>query len=235
MSAISLNLQAVHDNICEAALAASRNPQTINLLAVSKTWDADAVLDAAHAGQRAFGENYEQEAVAKIVALKAAHPDLKLEWHFIGPIQSNKTRSIAEHFDWVHSIDRERIARRLSDQRPANLPPLNVCIQVNVSGEGSKSGVPLNEAAALALAVAAMPRLRLRGLMAIPEVQDKPEMRRLPFARMKQLFDQLCTQGIEMDTLSMGMSDDMDAAIAEGATIVRVGTAIFGHRKPHEK
>ena len=235
MSAISHNLQAVHDNILIATRTVARKPDEVNLLAVSKTWGADAVLEAARSGQRAFGENYEQEAIAKMAAVKAAQPDLALEWHFIGPIQSNKTRSIAEHFDWVHSIDRERIARRLSDQRPANLPPLNICIQVNISGEQTKSGVPAADVPALAAALAAMPRLRLRGLMAIPEPENDPEKQRTSFAQMKQLFDGLRNQGLEMDTLSMGMTDDMQAAIAEGATMVRVGTAIFGQRKPHEK
>ncbi|MBS1187060.1 MAG: hypothetical protein H6R04_1078 [Burkholderiaceae bacterium] len=235
MSAISHNLQAVRDKIYAAANTAARAPENVNLLAVSKTWGADEVLEAARAGQRAFGENYEQEAVAKMAVVKAAQPELALEWHFIGPLQSNKTRSIAEHFDWVHSIDREKIARRLSDQRPAELPSLNVCIQVNISGEDSKSGVSPADVPALARAIAAMPHLKLRGLMAIPEPETNPEKQRIPFAQMKQLFDQLRAQGIELDTLSMGMTDDMGAAIAAGATIVRVGTAIFGQRQYHEK
>lgn len=235
MSAITHNLQAVLNNISSVSRAANRNPEDVHLLAVSKTWEPDAVLEAAQAGQRAFGENYEQEASAKIQAVKAARPDLDLEWHFIGPIQSNKTRPIAEQFDWVHTIDRERIARRLSDQRPANLPPLNVCIQVNISHENSKSGVPVEEVASLARTVAAMPRLRLRGLMAIPEPTTDPARQRAPFLQLRQLQEQLQAEGIEIDTLSMGMSDDMQAAIAEGATIVRVGTAIFGHRESNVK
>ncbi|MEA5098237.1 MAG: YggS family pyridoxal phosphate-dependent enzyme [Burkholderiaceae bacterium] len=235
MSAISHNLQAVHHNISVASQAASRKPDEVSLLAVSKTWGADAVLEAARAGQRAFGENYEQEAVTKMAAVKAAQPDLALEWHFIGPIQSNKTRSIAEHFDWVHSVDRERIARRLSEQRPAHLPPLNVCIQVNISGETSKSGVSVTEVPALASVIASLPRLRLRGLMAIPEPENDPKKQRIPFAQMKLLFERLRAQGFGMDTLSMGMTDDLPTAVAEGATIVRVGTAIFGQRKTHER
>lgn len=231
MSAISRNLQAVHDNIATAAQTASRDPGTVGLLAVSKTWGAEAILEAAEAGQLRFGESYEQEATAKIAAVKAKRPDLALEWHFIGPIQSNKTRAIAEHFDWAHSIDRERIARRLSDQRPENLLPLNVCIQVNISHEGSKSGVRPEDVAALANAIVAMPRLRLRGLMAIPEPEDNPDKQRESFGKLRRLFDELRAQGMDLDTLSMGMTDDMGAAIAEGATIVRVGTAIFGQRK----
>lgn len=218
------------DTISAAAQASARDPQAIKLVAVSKTCNAELVLEAARAGQRAFGENYEQEALAKINAVRAAQPDLQLEWHFIGPIQSNKTRPIAENFDWVHSVDRERIARRLSDQRPAHLPPLNVCIQVNVSGEASKSGVAPEDAAELARKVAAMPHLKLRGLMAIPEPESDPEKQREPYRRMRELFDELRAEGMDLDTLSMGMTDDMNSAIAEGATIVRVGTAIFGPR-----
>ncbi len=231
MSAISRNLQAVHDNIATAAQIASRDPGAVHLLAVSKTWGVGDILEAAESGQRLFGENYEQEASAKIAAIRATRPELALEWHFIGPVQSNKTRAIAENFDWVHSIDRERIACRLSDQRPENLPPLNVCIQVNISQEDSKSGVLPEDVAALAQAIVAMPRLRLRGLMAIPEPEDNLEKQRQPFGKLRKLFDDLRAQGMELDTLSMGMTDDMDAAIAEGATIVRVGTAIFGQRK----
>jgi len=230
MSAISRNLQAVKNNISVSAHESAREPAAVKLLAVSKTCNAQAVLEAALAGQLAFGENYEQEAIAKIVSVRAERPDLALEWHFIGPIQSNKTRPIAENFDWVHTIDREKIARRLSDQRPANRPPLNVCLQINISGEDSKSGVLPEQAAELARKVAAMPHLRLRGLMAIPEPEEDPEKQRLPYRRMHQLFDELRAQGLEMDTLSMGMTADMAAAIAEGATIVRVGTAIFGSR-----
>ena len=230
MSPISQNLQAVQERIDAAARAALRAPQSVMLLAVSKTFGHDAVIDAAEAGQRTFGENYLQEALDKMAAVRAARPDLLLEWHFIGPIQSNKTRPIAEHFDWVHSVDREKIARRLSEQRPAHLPPLNVCLQVNISGEASKSGVALEEVAQLAQQVAAMPHLKLRGLMAIPEPADDPDQQRTPLRRMRELLASLQAQGLALDTLSMGMSSDLEAAVAEGATIVRIGTAIFGQR-----
>jgi PLP dependent protein len=230
MSLISHNLQAVRERVAEAARAARRDPQEVTLLAVSKTFEADAVLEAAQAGQRAFGENYLQEALDKIAAVRAARPDLLLEWHFIGPLQSNKTRPIAEHFDWVHSVDREKIAQRLSEQRPVHLPPLNICLQVNISGEATKSGILPEEALALAQRIATLPRLRLRGLMAIPEPEDNIELQRAPFRRLRQLRDTMREQGLALDTLSMGMSADMDAAVAEGATIVRVGTAIFGQR-----
>jgi pyridoxal phosphate enzyme (YggS family) len=202
----------------------------VELLAVSKTFGADAVIAAAEAGQAAFGENYLQEALEKIAAVRATRPDLELEWHFIGPIQSNKTRPIAEHFDWVHSVDREKIAHRLSEQRPAHLPPLNSCLQVNISGEASKSGVLPTDVIAVAQAIAALPRLRLRGLMAIPEAEGDAEQQRAPFRQLHALFDQLRAEGLALDTLSMGMSGDMAAAIAEGATIVRIGSAIFGTR-----
>jgi hypothetical protein len=223
-------LQAVNKCIVAAAHAAVRDPHEVHLLAVSKTFGADAVLDAAQAGQKAFGENYLQEALDKMAAVRAAQPSLSLEWHFIGPIQSNKTRPIAENFDWVHSVERERIAQRLSEQRPAHLPPLNVCLQVNISGEASKSGVTPADAAALAHAVATMSRLKLRGLMAIPEPAEEAAAQRAPFRQLRELFDALRSQGLALDTLSMGMSADLEAAIAEGATIVRVGTAIFGKR-----
>lgn len=231
MSSISGNLQAVRGSIDHAAQAVLRNGGDVQLLAVSKTFDARAVLEAARAGQRAFGENYLQEALDKMQALQQIAPDLKLEWHFIGPIQSNKTRSIAEHFDWVHSVDREKIAQRLSAQRPPHLPPLNICLQVNISGEASKSGVSPEQAMALAKAVASMPNLRMRGLMAIPEPAEDFDGQRKPFAALRTLFEQLRAAGLPLDTLSMGMSADMQAAIAEGATIVRIGTAIFGERK----
>ena len=230
MSPISRNLQAVRERIDAAARAALRDPQDVHLLAVSKTFGADAVLEAAAAGQCAFGENYLQEALDKIAAVREAQPGLLLEWHFIGPIQSNKTRPIAENFDWVHSVERDKIARRLSEQRPAHLPPLNVCLQVNISGEASKSGVAPEEVAALAREVAAMPNLKLRGLMAIPEPEEDIERQRAPLRRMRELFASLQAQGLALDTLSMGMSSDLEAAVAEGATIVRIGTAIFGQR-----
>jgi PLP dependent protein len=230
MSAIPQNLQAVYAAIVAAARNAARDPAEISLLAVSKTFSPEAVLEAAQAGQFAFGENYLQEALDKMAAVHAARPDLKLEWHFIGPIQSNKTRPIAEYFDWVHSVDRIKIAQRLSEQRPAQMAPLNICLQVNISGELSKSGVAPEDAPALAQAIAAMPRLKLRGLMAIPEPAQTLEQQREPFRRLRQLFDRLCAQGLALDTLSMGMSADMAAAIAEGATMVRIGTAVFGER-----
>ena len=230
MSPIVRNLQAVRGQIDRYARDASRDPHDIRLLAVSKTFGAEAVLAAAQAGQCCFGENYVQEAIDKQEAIRSLRPELELEWHFIGPIQSNKTRPIAEHFDWVHSVDREKIAQRLSDQRPQHLPPLQVCLQVNISGEASKSGVEPAALPALAAAVAAMPRLQLRGLMAIPEPAIALEAQRRPFARLRELASQLQAQGMALDTLSMGMSADLQAAIMEGATMVRVGTAIFGER-----
>jgi len=226
MTPISANLQAVHARIAAAARAAGRDEKDISLLAVSKTWPAGHVRDAAAAGQRAFGENYVQEGVAKVAELAP----LGLEWHFIGPLQSNKTRPVAEHFDWVHSIERMKIAERLSEQRPAGVPPLNVCLQVNVSGEASKSGCAPEEAVALAKAIAALPNLRLRGLMCIPEPVEDVEAQRQPFRQLRELYEQLRGDGLPLDTLSMGMSHDIEAAIAEGATMVRVGTAIFGER-----
>jgi pyridoxal phosphate enzyme (YggS family) len=226
MTSIAANLQAVKGRIAAACAASGRNADGVRLLAVSKTWPAAAVSEVAAYGQRAFGENYVQEALEKIRALAP----LNLEWHFIGPLQSNKTRAVAEHFAWVHGIDRLKVAERLAEQRPAALPPLQVCVQVNVSGEASKSGVPAEQAADLCQAVAGLPRLRLRGLMAIPEPSDDPALVRERFAALRQLRDRLQAQGLAVDTLSMGMSDDLEAAIAEGATIVRVGTAIFGER-----
>lgn len=230
MSAIPENLQAVRQQIATAAHEVSRDAQSVALLAVSKTFGADAVIEAAEAGQRAFGENYLQEALDKISALHTARPDLKLEWHFIGPLQSNKTRAVAEHFDWVHSVEREKIAQRLSEQRPAQLPSLNICLQVNISGEATKSGVLPAQTSALAHTIASMPHLHLRGLMAIPEPEDEMHKQRASFAQLRILFEQLCEEGLQLDTLSMGMSADMPAAIAEGATIVRIGSAIFGTR-----
>lgn len=231
MTAIASNLQAVSQAIARVAERARRRAENIALLAVSKTFPAAAVREAYAAGQRAFGENYLQEALDKIAALK----DLPLEWHFIGPIQSNKTRPIAENFAWVHSVDRLKIAERLSAQRPAGMPPLNVCIQVNVSGEDSKSGAAPEEAVSLALAVAQLPNLKLRGLMAIPAPAGDEAQQRKPFARLRELLQQMNAQGLQLDTLSMGMSQDMEAAILEGATIVRVGSAIFGKRDYGEK
>lgn len=230
MSTISRNLHDVDATIEAAAKAAGRPRESVRLLAVSKTFGPDAVLEAMAAGQRAFGENYLQEALDKIDAVAKAAPDTRIEWHFIGPIQSNKTRPIATHFDWVHSVDRLKVAQRLSEQRPPELGPLNICLQVNVSGEETKSGVPEAELPALAREVAKLPNLRLRGLMAIPEPQDDPEKQRAPFARLRQLYEGLREEGIGLDTLSMGMSADLGAAVREGATIVRIGSAIFGAR-----
>ncbi len=202
----------------------------MRLLAVSKALGADAILSAAAAGQRAFGENYVQEAAAKMVGIRALRPDLAFEWHFIGPIQSNKTRAIAEHFDWVQSVDRLKTAERLAEQRPASLPLLNVLLQVNISGEASKSGAAPDELSQLAIAVERLPRLRLRGLMAIPAPQPDLAQQRIAFADTHTLFRRLREEGLKLDVLSMGMSDDLEAAITEGSTMVRVGTAIFGAR-----
>ncbi|MDR7051873.1 pyridoxal phosphate enzyme (YggS family) [Duganella sp. 3397] len=229
MSPIPQNLQAVTASIAAAATEAGRAPDTVQLLAVSKTFGPQAVHEAVAAGQRAFGENYLQEGVDKIRALKDLGAPA-LEWHFIGPIQSNKTRPIAEHFDWVHTVEREKIAQRLSEQRPAGLAPLQICLQVNISGEASKSGVAPHELAALAHKVAALPNLTLRGLMAIPEPAEQFEQQRAAFAQLRALYDQLRAEGLALDTLSMGMSSDLRAAVVEGATIVRVGSAIFGSR-----
>lgn len=227
---ISENLQVVQHRIATSAQAAGRDPSSIALLAVSKTFDAQAVLTAAQAGQRAFGENYVQEAIDKISVTRELNPDLQLEWHFIGPIQSNKTRQIAEHFDWVHSVDRLKIAQRLSEQRPADMAPLQICLQVNVSGEATKSGLEPDVLLELARVVNTLPNIRLRGLMAIPEPTEDVEQQRAAFAKLRLMQNDLQAVGIQTDTLSMGMSADMDAAIAEGATIVRIGTAIFGGR-----
>ena len=226
MTTIASNLQAVRDAIAAAAIGAGRHADEVILLAVSKTFPHDALREAYQAGQVRFAESYVQEALAKIAALQ----DLAIEWHYIGPIQSNKTRAIAENFSWVHSVDRLKIAERLSEQRPAHLPPLQVCLQVNISGESSKSGMPLQDAGALASGIAKLPNLKLRGLMAVPAPGDDVAAQRLPFAQLRQLRDRLNQQGLQLDTLSMGMSHDFPAAIAEGATMVRIGTAIFGGR-----
>jgi pyridoxal phosphate enzyme (YggS family) len=223
---IADNLAQVHAQIQAACQAAGRAESSVRLLAVSKTWGADAVRAAHAAGQTTFGENYIQEAVDKIIALQ----DLPLEWHCIGPIQSNKTRLVAEHFDWVHSIDRLKIAQRLSEQRPAQLPPLQVCIQVNVDGGETKSGVSPQDLPALAQALAALPNMRLRGLMTIPEPAESEAAARAVHRQARLLLESLIAQGLALDTLSMGMSADMAPAIAEGSTLVRVGTAIFGRR-----
>lgn len=228
MATIAANLQAVHERIERAARGAGRPISDIALVAVSKTFPAEYIAEACAHGQRAFGENHVQEALEKIARLS----HLGLEWHFIGPIQSNKTRAIAENFAWVHSVDREKIAMRLSAARPPQLPPLNVCIQVNVSGEASKSGVVPGAEVALARTIVSLSRLKLRGLMAVPEPTTDAGLQRRRFALLKEMRDRLAAGGIFLDTLSMGMSDDLEAAIAEGATVVRIGTAIFGRRSP---
>jgi PLP dependent protein len=230
MSTITDKLQAVDASIATAAAQVGRARNEVRLLAVSKTFPAQAVLDAMDAGQRLFGENYLQEALDKIAAVAQARPDAAVEWHFIGPIQSNKTRPIAAHFDWVHTVDRLKIAQRLSEQRPAGMAPMNICLQVNISGEASKSGAAPAELAELAQAVAQLPNLRLRGLMAIPEPETDPARQRAAFAQVRALYEQLRADGLALDTLSMGMSGDLAAAVAEGATIVRIGSAIFGQR-----
>ena len=226
MTNISNQLAAVHARIQAACRAAGRPPESVVLLAVSKTFGADAVQAAFEAGQTDFGENYIQEAVEKITALR----HLPLVWHCIGPIQSNKTRLVAEHFDWVHTVDRLKIAQRLSEQRPVGLPPLQVCIQVNVDGGPTKSGVNPDDALALAQALAGLPHLRLRGIMCIPEPAPDYAAACQVFKKATALFDGLTAQGLQLDTLSMGMSADLEAAVASGSTLVRVGSAIFGAR-----
>jgi pyridoxal phosphate enzyme (YggS family) len=228
MQTIVERLQQVKGRVSQALASFGRGAQEVTLLAVSKTQSAEAVRAVAEAGQTAFGENYVQEALEKMAAL--ADRRAQLEWHLIGPLQSNKTRPVAEAFDWVHSVDRLKIAQRLSEQRPAGLPPLNLCLQVNVGGQASKSGVAPAELPALAHAVGRLPRVRLRGLMSIPEPAVGFEAQRAPHRLLRNLFEELRAQGLELDTLSMGMSADLEAAIAEGATIVRIGTAIFGER-----
>ncbi len=228
MTSVIDNLQRVQSRIATACSHADRAVQGVTLLAVSKTFPADAVRQAHAGGQRAFGENYVQEALDKIAAL--ADVRAQLQWHLIGPLQSNKTRPVAEAFDWVHSVDRLKIAQRLSEQRPADLPPLQLCLQVNISGEASKSGLAPEAVLAVAQAVVALPRVRLRGLMAIPEPAAELAAQRLPHRALRELMDRLNAHGLGLDTLSMGMSADLEAAIAEGATLVRVGTAIFGLR-----
>ncbi|MCP5158519.1 MAG: YggS family pyridoxal phosphate-dependent enzyme [Gammaproteobacteria bacterium] len=219
-------LQSVLTRIRNAERRFQRPQDSVRLLAVSKTQPAAAIAAIAAAGQHCFGENYLQEALDKIIELKA----LSLEWHFIGPIQANKTRGIAEHFAWVHSVDRLKIAERLNAQRPDTLPPLNVCLEVNIDRESSKHGLDESEIAEVAQAVTALPRLRLRGLMAIPAFASDFDSQRRSFARLREQRDRLNVQGLTLDTLSMGMSDDLEAAIAEDATLVRVGTALFGPR-----
>jgi pyridoxal phosphate enzyme (YggS family) len=226
MTTISNALQAARTRISCAATQCGRDPDAITLLAVSKTVSPERMRIAHSAGQRVFGESYAQEALEKIAVLQ----DLDIVWHFIGPLQSNKTKLIAENFAWVHSVEREKIAQRLSDQRPANVAPLNLCLQVNVSGEASKSGATPAEIPALAQAVARLPKIKLRGLMAIPEPTTDNAVQHAQFRLLRELYDQLNAQGYALDTLSMGMSGDLEAAIQEGATLVRIGSAIFGER-----
>ena len=228
MATIANNLQLVRNRIQAACAQTGRPADSVTLLAVSKTFPAVTVRDAFHAGQRWFGENYVQEALDKIAELA----DLReqITWHLIGPLQSNKTRVVAEHFDWVQSVDRLKIAQRLSEQRPAHLPPLQVCIQVNTSGEDSKSGVAPGEALALAQAVAALPRLQLRGVMALPAPSPDPAVQAAALAQVLVVFEQLRAAGLPLDVLSMGMSADLEVAVAQGSTMVRVGTALFGQR-----
>ena len=228
MNSVIGKLKTVLNRIAQACAAAGRPIDSVTLLAVSKTFAAEAVREAYAAGQRQFGENYVQEALDKIAAL--ADLRAQIEWHLIGPLQSNKTRPVAAAFDWVHSVDRLKIAQRLSEQRPAELPPLQLCLQVNISGEASKSGLLPADVLAVARAVAVLPRLRLRGLMAIPEPAGDEAAQRAPHRALRELLAALNDSGLDLDTLSMGMSADLEAAVTEGATIVRVGTAIFGGR-----
>lgn len=228
MATIANNLQLVRNRIQAACAQTGRPADSVTLLAVSKTFPAVTVRDAFHAGQRCFGENYVQEALDKIAEL--ADLRAQITWHLIGPLQSNKTRVVAEHFDWVQSVDRLKIAQRLSEQRPPPLPPLQVCIQVNTSGEDSKSGVAPGEALALAQAVATLPRLQLRGVMALPAPSPDPAVQAEALAQVRVVFEQLRAAGLPLDVLSMGMSADLEAAVAQGSTMVRVGTALFGQR-----
>ncbi len=227
MTTIASRLQTVKARIIDAAEKAGRDPETIQLLAASKTNPPENLREAWEAGQTVFGENYLQEGLVKIRALA----DLPIEWHFIGPIQSNKTKPIAENFSWVHGIDREKIATRLSAARPESLPPLQVCVQVNVSGEITKSGVDPEKVLELATFVRDLPRLELRGLMAVPELTAVTALQQEQFQMLREIFEQLQQKGFDLDTLSMGMSEDLENAVAEGATIVRIGTAIFGPRR----
>ncbi|MBV7297830.1 YggS family pyridoxal phosphate-dependent enzyme [Enterovibrio paralichthyis] len=228
MCSIRQNLEQVTSQIDSAAQKCGRDASGVQLLAVSKTKPIEAIAEAVAAGQTRFGENYVQEGVEKITHFRAHHPEL--EWHFIGPIQSNKTRPVAEHFDWVHSVDRSKIAKRLSEQRPDSLPPLQVLIQVNTSGEESKSGTGFDDVKTLAAEIDAMPNLTLRGLMCIPQPEDDHQKQLAAFAPLSALFKEMQATRPAFDTLSMGMSGDMDAAIASGSTMVRIGTAIFGAR-----
>ncbi|WP_428613087.1 YggS family pyridoxal phosphate-dependent enzyme [Shewanella sp.] len=228
MTTIADRLADAHQRIAQAAQNSSRDSKDIQLLAVSKTKPISQIVAAYDAGQRLFGENYVQEGEEKVKALRESHGDI--EWHFIGPLQSNKSKSIAEHFDWMHTLSREKIARRLSEQRPEDLPPLQVCIQVNISQEESKSGVSPEEIAPLADAISALPKLTLRGLMAIPTATSDQSVQQAEFRQMQTLFKQLQQSYPAIDTLSMGMSQDLELAIASGSTMVRIGSAIFGER-----
>ncbi len=228
MSNLASRIQAIRERIRAAEQRGGRPPGSVTLLAVSKTQPAATIREAMTLGLTRFGENYLQEALDKLEALDDNPP----EWHFIGPIQSNKTRLIAENFSWVHTVERPKIAQRLSAQRPLGLPPLNICLQVNISGEASKSGLSPDELPAMATQVAGLSRLRLRGLMAVPAPAQDFEAQRRPLARLRQLQEALIRDGLDLDTLSMGMSDDLEAAVHEGATLVRIGTAIFGPRPP---
>ena len=226
MIRVTENLRKIRDLLAETAENAGRSRDSVKLLAVSKKQPVNAILEAVSAGQTDFGENQVQEGIDKITEIA----DPEITWHFIGHVQTNKTRPVAEHFSWVHSVDRLKVARRLSEQRPESLGDLNVCVQVNVDDEASKSGASLDEAADLAAAIVDLPRLRLRGLMCLPAIREDFEEQRQPFRRLRELGDQLRSAGMPIDTLSMGMSDDYRAAIYEGSTIVRIGTAVFGPR-----
>lgn len=232
MNTIASNLQLVRDRIATACATAGRSGSEVTLLAVSKTFGAEAVVQALAAGQTAFGENYILEGVGKVVALQALKPNAPMQWHCIGPVQSNKTRQVAEHFDWVHSVDRFKIAQRLNEQRAPTAPPLQLCLQVNVDGGPTKAGVAPDELLALAQAVAQLPRLRLRGLMCMPDAVEGFAAQCEVFARARDCWSDLRAQGFALDTLSMGMTEDLEAAIASGSTLVRVGRAVFGERSP---
>lgn len=228
MTTIADRLAVAQSRIAQAAQKYARLPHSIRLLAVSKTKPIADIIAAYDAGQRCFGENYVQEGVTKIESLKTTHPDI--EWHFIGPLQSNKTTVVAQHFDWMHTLSREKIAQRLNEQRPANLAPLNVCIQINISDEDTKSGIDAQQMLPLANSISQLPQLRLRGLMAIPSATDDIEQQTRELSELKHLFDTLKQHYPDVDTLSMGMSNDLDIAIACGSTMVRIGSAIFGER-----
>ncbi|MDE1997739.1 MAG: YggS family pyridoxal phosphate-dependent enzyme [Burkholderiales bacterium] len=228
MATIANNLQLVRNRISQACLKVHRPESSVTLLAVSKTFPAENVREAFNAGQKLFGENYVQEALEKIATLSDIRD--RIEWHLIGPLQSNKTRPVAEAFDWVHTVDRLKVAERLSEQRPPHLPPLQVCVQVNTSGEDSKSGCDPDASLALAQAVAQLPRLTLRGIMALPAPSPDPAVQHAALQQVRRLFEQWQAAGLDVDTVSMGMSNDLEAAVEEGATLVRIGTAIFGQR-----